>query len=69
MIYANEESNKRYILRNNKLHALPTGGLQFLSASLFSIKAKLRLFLEPFIPRKVDGEDESVYDFVKRKTG
>ena len=43
MIYANEKGNKRYILRNNRLHALPTNPIAFLRTKLFSRRAKLRL--------------------------
>ncbi|MBU1099453.1 MAG: protoporphyrinogen oxidase [Bacteroidetes bacterium] len=69
MIYANDVANKRYILRDNKLQELPTGPGAFLKSSLFSLKGKLRLMCEIFIPRSVEGVDESVYDFVKRRLG
>lgn len=69
MIYANDVANKRYILRDNKLQELPTGPGAFLKSSLFSLKGKLRLMAEIFVPRSVEGVDESVYDFVKRRLG
>ena len=42
MIYANEEGNKRYILKDNKLYPLPMNPLSFIKTKLFSNKAKLR---------------------------
>jgi len=69
MIYANESSNKRYILRNNSLHALPTSPTAFIKTDLFSIKGKLRLFAEPFIGKSKDGYYQSIAEFVKRRLG
>ena len=56
MIYANEASSKRYIRRNEKLHALTMGLSPFLKTKLFSIKGKLRLFGEPFIGKSADAK-------------
>lgn len=69
MIYASESSNKRYILRNNILHALPTSPPAFLKTKLFSTKAKVRLFTEPFIGKSKDGYYQSMSEFVKRRLG
>jgi oxygen-dependent protoporphyrinogen oxidase len=66
--YANEASNNRYILRNGKLHALPMSPGKFISSSLFSLKAKLRLFKEPFI-RRTSNPDISLADFVRHRLG
>ena len=67
MLYANKIGNKRYILKNGKLIPLPMSPAAFLSTSLFSAKAKLRLLKEPFISRG-KGE-ESIAQFVKRRIG
>jgi oxygen-dependent protoporphyrinogen oxidase len=69
MIYANEEGNKRYILKNSKLHALPTNPIAFLKTQLFSPKAKLRLLAEPFIGKSKEGYYQSISQFVKRRLG
>jgi len=69
MIYASDSANKRYILRNSKLHALPTSPLAFLSTKLFSTQAKLRLFAEPFIGKSSDGYYQSMSEFVSRRLG
>ncbi|MDZ7766064.1 MAG: protoporphyrinogen oxidase [Melioribacteraceae bacterium] len=69
MIYANEESNKRYILRNGKLHPLPTSPPAFIKTKLFSTKAKLRVMGEPFIGKSNDGYYQSIAQFVQRRLG
>ncbi len=69
LVYANKEANKRYILRNNRLHALPMNPAAFLKTGLFTPKAKLRLFAEPFIGKSKDGYYQSVAEFVTRRLG
>ena len=68
-IYGNKAGNKRYILKNDKLHALPMNPKDFLSTKLFSTKAKLRLALEPFIGKSKDGYNQSISEFVTRRLG
>lgn len=69
MIYANEEGNIRYILKNNKLIALPTSPVKFLKTKLFSTSAKIRLMKEPFIGKSEDGYYQSIAEFVERRLG
>jgi len=69
MIYASESSNKRYILRNDKLHALPTSPPALIKSNLFSLKGKIRLAGEPFIGKSNDGYYQSIAEFVRRRLG
>ena len=69
MIYASSEGNKRYILRDGRLRALPTGAGAFLTTKLFSTQAKLRLLKEPFVGKSSDGYYQSIAEFVKRRLG
>ncbi|HEY6906282.1 MAG TPA: protoporphyrinogen oxidase [Ignavibacteriaceae bacterium] len=69
LVYANKEGSKRYILRDNMLHPLPMNPAAFIKTKLFSGKAKVRLFAEPFIGRSKDGYYQSISDFVKRRLG
>ncbi|NUN09470.1 MAG: protoporphyrinogen oxidase [Ignavibacteriaceae bacterium] len=69
MVYANPAGNKRYILRNGELHALPMSPPGLIKTKLFSASAKFRLFGEPFIGRSKDGYYQSVAQFVKRRLG
>ncbi len=68
-VYANEESNIRYILKNNELIPLPTGGSAFIKSKLFSLKAKIRLMGEPFVGKSEDGYYQSIGEFVRRRLG
>ena len=66
-VYASDVSNKRYILRNGELHALPMSPGSFLGSKLWSISGKLRLLKEPFIGRAT--KEESIAEFVERRLG
>lgn len=68
-LYANDSSKNRYILRDGQLRALPMSPPAFVRSTLFSGKAKLRLFREPFIPPSAPDAEESVADFVRRRLG
>ncbi|HRN27215.1 MAG: protoporphyrinogen oxidase [Ignavibacteriaceae bacterium] len=69
LLYASKQANKRYILRDNVLHALPMSPPGLIKTKLFSTKAKLRLLAEPFIGRSKDGYYQSLAEFVKRRLG
>ena len=69
LLYASKQANKRYILRDNNLHALPMSPPGLIKTKLFSTKAKLRLMAEPFIRRSNDGYYQSLAEFVKRRLG
>lgn len=66
-----------YVLWRGRLHRLPEGFVllaptsftSLLRWSLISPWGKLRVALEPFLPRGPQGEDESLADFVSRRLG
>ena len=66
-LYADERSDKRYILRDGKLHALPMSPPALLKSSLWSVGGKLRLLKEPFIGRAEN--EETIAEFVERRLG
>lgn len=69
LLYASKQANKRYVLRENVLHALPMSPTGLIKTKLFSGKAKLRLMAEPFFGRSKDGYYQSLAEFVKRRLG
>lgn len=69
MIYASEQANKRYILKNEKLLPLPTGPGALLKSSIFTIGGKFRVAFEPFVGKSDDGYYQSLYSFVERRLG
>jgi oxygen-dependent protoporphyrinogen oxidase len=66
---ANGSSQKRFILRNSRLHPVPLSPGAILGTGLLSLSEKLRIFGEPFIPARRSGDDESVFDFAARRIG
>jgi oxygen-dependent protoporphyrinogen oxidase len=77
LIGTREEFRRTYIVRGNRLHALPEGFMllaptrmwPFLATSAFSWAGKLRMALELFLPRGGGGSDESLAAFVTRRFG
>ncbi len=65
---SSDSARKRFLLINNSLVEIPISPVSFFKSPLVSWKAKFRLFLEPFVP-KTSAEDETVFDFVKRRLG
>lgn len=66
-VYANEAADKRYILRDGRLHELPMTPAAFFRSSLWSFAGKMRLLKEPFIGRAA--RDETIAEFVERRLG
>lgn len=65
---AREESKKRYVLKNGKWEALPSGPLSAIGTPLFTLKDKFGILGEPF--RKPGNDpDETVADMVLRRLG
>lgn len=62
------KDSKRYFFRNNRFFEVSSNPLQLIFSKLLSLKAKLRLCLEPFIKSKSD-HTESVFDFFSRRLG
>lgn len=62
-------AKKRFILRDGRPQAVPTGPLSALTTPLWSFGAKLRVLKEPFIPAIDPDVEESAADFVRRRLG
>jgi len=65
---ADEKAEKRYVLKNGKWIALPSGLIGGITTPLFTFKDKLRLLGEPF-RSKGTNPNESLADLVKRRMG
>ncbi len=66
---ADESAANRYLYRAGKLHLLPSGPIGFLTSPVLSLPGRLRVFAEPFSPKRPDGVDESVFEFASRRIG
>jgi oxygen-dependent protoporphyrinogen oxidase len=63
------KAEARYVVRYKRPIAMPSSPLGFFTTELFSFKAKLAVLREPFVPRRTDGKEESVAEFVVRRLG
>lgn len=63
------DAKKRFILRDGRPMAVPTGPRSALTTPLWSLRAKLRVLREPFIPAIDPQTDESAANFVRRRLG
>ncbi|HXV60931.1 MAG TPA: protoporphyrinogen oxidase [Vicinamibacteria bacterium] len=76
LVGTNPDEKNVYVLHRGKLHPLPEGMrltaptriAPLLFSSLFSFGGKLRLLVEPFVPRRGEAE-ESIASFVSRRFG
>ncbi|MBF0183807.1 MAG: protoporphyrinogen oxidase [Magnetococcales bacterium] len=64
---ANPAAARRYILRDGQLKPLPASPPAFFLSPFFSWRAKLRLFMEPFLSPA--DQEESIAQFVRRRLG
>ncbi len=69
VVEANPSANRRYIVRDGTLRAFPMTPPAMLTTRLFSLRAKLRVLLEPLVRRRTTDGDESVASFVRRRLG
>ena len=68
-LYSDPAAEEKFILRGGKPVPLPTSPPAFFATKLFSLQAKLRLFMEPFIRRGPEDQEENLAAFVKRRIG
>ena len=66
---AHPSAEKRFIYRNNRLHEIHASPPKFMRSQILTVGGRMRLTMEPFIPKKKDDSDESIYDFAKRRIG
>lgn len=77
LIPTNPTARAVSVLRRGRLHPLPEGMvltvptrvLPLARSSLFSPWGKMRMALEPLVPRRTDAADESIASFVSRRLG
>ena len=67
VIYASDQADKRFILRDRKLHTLPLTPPAFLASRLWSLRGKTRLLGDLFVGRAP--QEETVAQFVTRRLG
>ncbi len=68
-LYSRPEAEKRFLVRQRRLVALPSSPPALFASPLFSVRAKLHLLREPFVRRAPADAEESVGQFVVRRLG
>ncbi len=63
------KAEARYVARYRRPIRMPRSPLGFFLTDLFTAKAKLAILREPFVPRRQDGKEESIGEFVERRLG
>jgi len=61
------KAEARYVVRYKRPIAMPSSPIGFLTTDLFTLKAKLAVLREPFVPPRRDGVEESIAEFVVRR--
>jgi len=61
------KAEARYVVRYQRPIAMPGSPLGFFTTKLFTAGAKLAVLREPFMPRRHDGVEESIAQFVVRR--
>ena len=61
------QAGARYVVRYRRPIAMPSSQLGIFTSELLSAKAKFALLREPFVPRRRDGREESIAEFVMRR--
>jgi oxygen-dependent protoporphyrinogen oxidase len=67
-LVAGEAGKNRYVFWDGRLIALPSGPGSFLTSPVLPFGGKLRMLMEPLIPRG-QNEDQSVADFFRARLG
>jgi oxygen-dependent protoporphyrinogen oxidase len=69
LVEARGAAKRRFILRGGRLCEVPDSPGKLVRSDALSARGKLRLLAEPFIGRSRSNEDETVFDFARRRIG
>jgi protoporphyrinogen/coproporphyrinogen III oxidase len=59
----------RFLYFRGALEPVPMNPIAFFSSRLLSLKGKLRIFAEPFMPARKSRDEESIASFIRRRIG
>lgn len=66
---ARPAARRRFVYHRGRLRRVPSSPQSFVSSNVLSIRAKLRLLLEPWARAAAAGVEESVFEFARRRVG
>jgi oxygen-dependent protoporphyrinogen oxidase len=68
-LVADRAAARRYILLGGRLIPTPSSPLSAITTPLLSVRAKLRILREPWVPKRTDESIESLGEMVRRRLG
>jgi oxygen-dependent protoporphyrinogen oxidase len=68
LLVSNDESRRRFVYCQNRLHPVPASPAAFIKSRLLSSRGKLRVLLEPLARGRPD-TDETIHAFAARRIG
>lgn len=68
LVRASPTARRRFLFLGDRLRPLPTNPAAFLTSRLMSLRGKFRVLREPWV-RPTDVEDESIFEFGRRRLG
>ncbi len=69
LLVANESHRGRYVLTQGRLRRFPSDFRSFVASDLLSLRARLRLLAEPFLPMPAGTADLAVGPFMRERLG
>ncbi|MEO0480535.1 MAG: protoporphyrinogen oxidase [Planctomycetota bacterium] len=70
VVEPSDRASRRFVVRDGRLRALPSGPAGLLTTGLMSFRGKLRALREPRVPRLEEStSEESVTEFIQRRFG
>ncbi len=68
-VFRQDRAEKRYMVKQGRVVEVPTRVLDIVKSSYWSPLAKVRMLLEPLVPKASPATQESVANFIRRRFG
>ncbi len=69
LVPADAGAARRYLYRDGRMRRVVSNPIGFLLSGILSARGVARLLAEPFVPVRLDGVDESAWEFAARRLG
>lgn len=67
--YLGDGVKQRYLVDNGLLKAIPIHPFGFMTANYMSLRGRMRMMMEPFVPRGKSGSEETIQQYITRRFG
>ncbi|MEO7087143.1 MAG: protoporphyrinogen oxidase [Gemmatimonadaceae bacterium] len=69
VVTASPSAAHRFIFTRGKIREVKPNPVALVRSGILGVSGAARMLAEPFLPRRTDGADESVWDFARRRLG